>query len=58
MTSFLRVIQIYNDSDLEFSNDFESILKLIIQFQSRCMLDPSLSDIDFKNKMILVWTTL
>ena len=29
-----------------------------IQIQSRFMSDPSLSDIDFKNKMALVWTTL
>jgi len=28
------------------------------QFQSRCMSDPLLSDIDFKNKMAWVWTTL
>ena len=40
------------------SIDFESILKFIIQFQSRCMSVPTLSDIDFKNKMIWVWTTL
>ena len=36
--------------------DFESIF--IILFQSRCMSDPSISDIDFKNKMALIWTTL
>ena len=29
-----------------------------IQSQSRSMSDPALSDIDFKNKMALVWTTL
>ena len=28
-----------------------------IQIQSRSMSDPTLSDIDFKNKMALVWTT-
>ena len=31
---------------------------LEIQFQSRCMSDPTLSDIDFRNKMAWVWTTL
>ena len=30
----------------------------MILFQSRCMSDPTLSDIDFKNKMVLVGTTL
>ena len=30
----------------------------VIQIQSRSMSDPALSDIDFKNKMALVWTTL
>ena len=29
-----------------------------IYFQSRSMSDPTLSDIHFKNKMALVWTTL
>ena len=37
------------------SVDFESIE---IQFPSRSMSDPPLSDIDFKNKMDWVWTTL
>ena len=40
------------------SIDFESKLKFIILFQSRCMSDTTLSDIDIKNKMDLVWTTL
>jgi len=31
---------------------------LEIQFQSRSRSDPLLSDIDLKNKMDLVWTTL
>ena len=31
---------------------------LIIEFQNRSISDPSLSDIDFKNKMALGWTTL
>ena len=31
---------------------------LEIEFQGRCMSDPSLSDIDFKNKMATIWTTL
>ena len=30
----------------------------VIQIQSRSMSDPTLSDIHFKNKMALVWTTL
>ena len=31
---------------------------LEIRFQSRSMSDPTLSDINFKNKMTCVWTTL
>ena len=30
----------------------------IIQIHSRSMSDPTISDIDFKNKMAWVWTTL
>ena len=30
----------------------------LIWVQSRCMSDPTLSDIDFNNKMTWVWTTL
>ena len=48
----------YNDSKFESAIDFESIWKFIIQFQSRSMSDPPLSDIDFKNKMAWVRTTL
>ena len=29
-----------------------------VEFQSRFISDPCLSDIDFKNKMVWVWTTL
>ena len=36
------------------SIDFESIQKSIIHFQDRYMSDPTLSDIDFKNKMAWV----
>ena len=36
------------------SIDFETIKKFIIQFQSRSMSDPTISDIDFKDKMALV----
>ena len=48
----------YKDSEFEFSIDFKSVRKFIVQFQSRCMSDPPFSDIDFKNKMAWVWTTL
>jgi len=41
-----------------FSIDFESIQNFIILFQSRCMSDPTISDIDFKNIMAWVCTTL
>ena len=37
-------------------NRFE--VDLEIQFQRRCMSDPTLSDIDFRDKMAWVWTTL
>ena len=40
------------------SIELESIGKFIIQFQRRCMSDPTLSDIDFRNKMAWVRTTL
>ena len=40
-----------NEFEFEFSIDFETIEKFIIQFQSRSMSDPTLSDIDFKNIM-------
>ena len=30
----------------------------VIEIQSRSMSDPPISDIDFKYKMILVWTIL
>ena len=45
------------DSELKSSIDFEAIQKFIIQFQSH-MSDPLLSDIDFKNNLARVWTTL
>ena len=38
----------YNNSEFEYWIDFESIYDFIIQFQSRCLSDPTLSDIDFK----------
>ena len=33
-------------------------MKFIIQIQSRCISDPTLSDIDFKNKVAWVRTIL
>ena len=48
--SRIRHITTLNLNDIS-SIDFESIQKFIILFQSRCMSDPTLSDIDFKNKM-------
>ena len=47
-----------NDSKIEFGLDSESIEGGVIYIQSRSMSDPSLSDIDFKNKMVWVETTL
>ena len=38
--------------------DSKSIEDDVIQIQARSMSDPPLSDIDFKNKMTWVWTTL
>ena len=40
------------------SNDSKSIEYDVIEILSRSMSDPTLSDIDFKNKMAWVWTTL
>ena len=41
-----------------FYIDPKSIEDDVIHIQSRSMSDPCLSDIDFKNKMAWVWTTL
>ena len=41
-----------------FSIDPKSIEYLVIEIQSRSISDPTLSDIDFKNKMAMVWATL
>ena len=38
--------------------DPKSIEDDVIQFKSRSMSDPNLSDIDFENKMAWVWATL
>ena len=43
---------------IKFEMDSKSIENNVIQIQSRSMSDPLLSDIDFKNKMAWVWTTL
>ena len=45
----------YNDSGCV---DSESIEYDVIEIQSRSMSDPFSSDMDSKNKMALVWTTL
>ena len=43
---------------MNFEIDSRSIKDDLIQIQSRSLSDPPLSDIDFKNKMAWVWTTL
>ena len=43
---------------MNFQIDLKSTEEYVNQIQSRSMSDPTLSDIDFKNKMVLVWTTL
>ena len=40
------------------SIDFEYIQKFVIKLQSRSMLNPTLSDNDFKNIVAWVWTSL
>ena len=47
-----------SNSEFESAIDVESFWKFIIPFQSRCMSDPTFSDIDFKNKMAWVWKPL
>ena len=42
------------DSEFESAIDVESTWKFLVQFQSRWMSDPSLSDIDFKNELALI----
>ena len=43
---------------LNFQIDSKSIENGVIQIQSHFMSGPTFSDIDFENKMALVWTTL
>jgi len=43
---------------MNFWIDSKSIEDNVIRIQSRFMSDPTFSDIDFRNKMALVWTTL
>ena len=43
---------------MNFYIDSKSIADVVIQIQSRSMSDPTLSDIDFKNKMAWVWIIL
>ena len=43
---------------MNFWIDSKSFEDGLIYIQSRCMSDPTLSDIDFKNKVTLVWTSL
>ena len=43
---------------MNFQIDSKSIEDDDICIQSRSLPDPTVSDIDFKNKMALVWTTL
>ena len=44
-----------NLNEVNFQNYFK---KMLFQIQSRSTSDPTLSDIDFKNEMTWVWTTL
>ena len=48
----------YNDAETELFDPSKSIEDDVIQIQSRSMSDPPISDIDFKNKMVLFWITL
>ena len=43
---------------MNFQIDSKSIEDDFIQFKSRSKSDPTLSDIDIKNKMAWVWTAL
>ena len=43
---------------MNFWIDSNSIEDNVIRIQSRFMSDPTFSDIDFRNKMALAWTTL
>ena len=58
--SFLKSLSDPTQTDSGFQwRHLPSILDdLEIQFQSRSTSDPTFSDIDFKNKMAWVWTTL
>ena len=54
--------RIRHTTTLQLNDEVLGQLKIdeddVIQIQSRSMSDLTLSDIDFKNKMALVWTTL
>ena len=39
-------------------SDFLVQLEIVNEIQSRSMSDPPLSDIEYKNKMAWIWTTL
>ena len=43
---------------MNFQIDSKLTDEYVNQIQSRSMSDPTFSDIDFKNKMVWVWTTL
>ena len=63
---FLKPMSVRGGSDIERlwismtsdSINLESIEIWSFKIQSRSMKDPTLSDIDFKHEMSLVWTTL
>ena len=52
--------RIRHGTNLKLNDEFLDRLKIdrMIQIQNRSMSDPTLSNIDFKNKMAWVWTTL
>ena len=60
---FLKSMSEWVGSDIQRLWNWMMIFKIVqnrfkIQIQRRSMSDPPLSDINFKNKMALVWTTL
>ena len=52
--------RIRHTTTLKLNDEFLDRLKIddVIEIQSRSMSDPTFSDIDFKIKMVWIWTTL
>ena len=53
-----RSVSDIENSEIEFPEGLKSIVDDVIQIQGRSMSIPTLSDSDFKNKIVSAWITL